>query len=140
VAAAVAIPQMEHLDEIIRTRQDNAAVLTSLLHTNPAVTTPVVPAGRRHVWHQYTVLFGRGIDRDRVAMSMSSDGIDTGVYYPGLVWDHDAYRNHAGVHRDDTPVARDCTSRCLSLPVHPGLLRDDLQRVAESLERALLAS
>lgn len=140
VAAAIAIPQMEHLDEIIGTRQDNAAVLTSLLHTNPAVTTPVVPAGRRHVWHQYTVLLGRGIDRDRVAMSMSSDGIDTGVYYPGLVWDHDAYRNHAGVHRDDTPVARDCTSRCLSLPVHPGLLRDDLQRVAESLERALLAS
>ncbi len=140
VAAAIAIPQMEHLDEIIRARQDNATVLTSLLHPHPAVATPTVPAGRRHVWHQYTVLLEHGIDRDRVATSMSSDGIDTGVYYPGLVWDHDAYRSHPGVHRDDTPVARDCTSRCLSLPVHPGLSRDDLRRVAESLERALLIS
>ncbi|MHB8488398.1 MAG: DegT/DnrJ/EryC1/StrS family aminotransferase [Candidatus Dormibacteria bacterium] len=140
VAAAIAIPQMERLDEITRARRDNAAVLTSLFESNPAITTPRLPADRRHVWHQYTVLLDHGVDRDRVARSMSADGVDTGVYYPKLVWDHDAYRNHPGVHRDDTPVARDCTSRCLSVPVHPGLSARDLQRVAESLEHALSAS
>jgi dTDP-4-amino-4,6-dideoxygalactose transaminase len=71
---------------------------------------------------------------------MSSAGIDTGVYYPGLVWDHDAYRSHSNVYRDHTPVARDCTSRCLSLPVHPGLTARDLERVAEALDRALRES
>ena len=120
VAAAIAIPQMEHLDEIVRVRQDNASALTALLEGNPAVTVPRVPSGRRHAWHQYTVLLDHGLDRDRVATSMSSDGVDTGVYYPGLVWDHDAYRDHPNVHRGDTPVARECASRCLSLPVHPG--------------------
>lgn len=140
VAAAIAIPQMEHLDEIIRARRSNAAVLTSLLEGNPAVTPPSVPSGRGHVWHQYTVLLAPGVDRDRVASSMASDGVDTGVYYPGLVWDHDAYRDHPNVHRDDTPVARDCTSRCLSLPVHPGLGAHELERVAESLGRAIRAA
>jgi perosamine synthetase len=140
VAAAIAIPQMEHLDEIVRARRHNAAALTSLLEAVPSVTTPVVPAGRGHVWHQYTVLLEPGVDRDRVAAAMSSDGVDTGVYYPSLVWDHAAYRNHPNVHRDDTPVALDCTSRCLSLPVHPGLSTRDLERVAESLGRAVLAS
>ena len=140
VAAAIAIPQMEHLDEIIRARRSNAAVLTSLLEGNPAVTPPSVPSGRGHVWHQYTVLLAPGVDRDRVASSMASDGVDTGVYYPGLVWDHDAYRDHPNVHRDDTPVARDCTSRCLSLPVHPGLGAHELERVAESLARAIRAA
>ena len=48
---------------------------------------------------------------------MSSDGVDTGVYYPGLVWDHDAYRDHPNVHRDDTPVARECTD---ALPLAAG--------------------
>ncbi len=139
VAAAIAIPQMERLDEIVAARGGNAAVLTSLLGSNPAVTTPVVPLGRRHVWHQYTVLLEPGIDRDRVAAAMLSDGVDTGVYYPGLVWDHDAYRTHPNVHRDDTPLAREYTSRCLSLPVHPGLTTRDLERVAASLDRALLA-
>jgi perosamine synthetase len=140
VAAAIAIPQMERLDAIIRARRHNAAMLTSLLQANPRVTTPSVPAGRGHVWHQYTVLLAPGIDRDRVAAAMSSAGIDTGVYYPGLVWEHSAYRDHPNVHRDETPIARDCTSRCLSLPVHPGLSTSDIERVAEHLDRALRAS
>jgi dTDP-4-amino-4,6-dideoxygalactose transaminase len=140
VAAAIAIPQMERLDQIIAARRHNAGVLTGVLAANPAITTPEVPRGRGHVWHQYTVLLEPGIDRDRVAASMSSAGIDAGVYYPGLVWDHSAYRDHPNVHRDDTPKARDCTSRCLSIPVHPGLSAHDLERVAESLDLALLAS
>jgi dTDP-4-amino-4,6-dideoxygalactose transaminase len=140
VAAAIAIPQMERLDEIIRARRHNAAMLTSLLEAKPAVTTPSVPAGRGHVWHQYTILLEPGMDRDRVAASMSSAGVDTGVYYPGLVWEHSAYRDHPNVHRDDTPIARDYTSRCLSLPVHPGLSTSDVERVADRLDRALRAS
>jgi perosamine synthetase len=140
VAAAIAIPQMQRLDEIVRTRRRNAALLTSLIGNESAVTTPRVPVGRGHVWHQYTILLEPGIDRDRVAASMSSAGVDTGVYYPGLVWDHEAYRNHRNVHRDDTPLARECTSRCLSLPVHPGLSGRDLERIAGALDQALLAS
>ncbi len=140
VAAAIAIPQMQHLDEIVRTRRRNAALLTSLIGNDSEVTTPRVPEGRGHVWHQYTILLEPGIDRDHVAASMSSAGVDTGVYYPGLVWDHEAYRNHRNVHRDDTPLARECTARCLSLPVHPGLSRRDLERVADALDQALLAS
>jgi perosamine synthetase len=140
VAAAIAIPQMERLDAINASRRANASVLTSLLAGNPSVTTPCVPAGRGHVWHQYTVLLSPGIDRDRVVAFMSSCGVDAGVYYPALVWDHDAYRRHPNVHRDDTPVARDVVSRCLSLPVHPGLSAHDLDRVAEALSAAIRAA
>src|SRR5579862_5260877 len=60
VAAAIAIPQLERLDEIIRARRHNAAMLTSLLERSPVVTTPHVPAGRGHVWHQYTILLAPG--------------------------------------------------------------------------------
>ena len=140
LAAAIAIPQMERLDEIIATRRRNAWLLTSLLRGEQAVTTPRAPDGRGHVWHQYTILLEPGIDRDRVVASMSSDGVDAGVYYPGLVWDHAAYQKHPNVHRDDTPLARECTTRCISLPVHPSLSAHDLERVAEALDRALSGS
>lgn len=140
VAAAIAIPQMERLDAINAARRVRAAELTSLLADIPEVTTPRVPAGRGHVWHQYTVLLENGIDRERVVAFMSSHGVDAGVYYPGLVWDHDAYRQHPNVHRDDTPVARDVASRCLSLPVHPGLSPLDVERVAEALTDAVRAA
>jgi perosamine synthetase len=140
VAAAIAIPQMERLDAINAARRVRAAALTSLLADIPEVTTPRVPAGRGHVWHQYTVLLENGIDRERVVAFMSSHGVDAGVYYPGLVWDHDAYRQHPNVHRDDTPVARDVASRCLSLPVHPGLSPHDVELVAETLAEAVRAA
>jgi perosamine synthetase len=140
VAAAIAIPQMQRLDQINASRSANASALTALLADNAAVTTPAVPAGRTHVWHQYTVLLDRAIDRDRVVAFMSSSGVDAGVYYPGLVWDHDAYRHHPNVHRDETPVARDFASRCLSLPVHPGLSSQDLERVADTLTAAVHAA
>ncbi|HUZ68435.1 MAG TPA: DegT/DnrJ/EryC1/StrS family aminotransferase [Candidatus Saccharimonadales bacterium] len=140
VAAAIAIPQMERLDSINAARRGNAATLTSLLGATPAVTTPSVPAGRTHVWHQYTVLLDPGIDRDRVVAGMSAHGVDAGVYYPALVWDHEAYRHHPNVRRDDTPKALDIASRCLSLPVHPGLSRADLERVAETLAAAVRAA
>jgi perosamine synthetase len=133
VAAAIAIPQMEHLDQINASRRANAAALTSLLGGSSSILTPRTPAGRGHVWHQYTVLVDPGIDRDRVVTAMSTAGVDTGVYYPSLVWDHDAYRDHPRVHRDDTPIAADVARRCLSLPVHPGLTPGDIERVAATL-------
>jgi perosamine synthetase len=137
VAAAIAIPQMEHLDAINATRRAHASALTALLAGSAAVRAPIVPAGRGHVWHQYTVLLDASIDRDRVVGFMGAHGVDAGVYYPSLVWDHDAYRHHPNVHQDDTPVARDVVSRCLSLPVHPGLDGDDLERIAETLLAAI---
>jgi perosamine synthetase len=137
VAAAIAIPQMERLDAINATRRAHASALTALLAGSAAVRAPIVPAGRGHVWHQYTVLLDASIDRDRVVAFMGAHGVDAGVYYPSLVWEHDAYRHHPNVHQDDTPVARDVASRCLSLPVHPGLDGDDLERIAETLLAAI---
>jgi perosamine synthetase len=137
MAAAVAIPQMQRLDHINARRRANASALTELLADDPRISVPRVPLERAHVWHQYTVLLPEGIDRNAVAAAMSDAGVDTGVYYSRLVWDHDAYRDHPGVIRDDTPFAASVARRCLSLPVHPGLDAGDLERVAATLQRAL---
>jgi perosamine synthetase len=139
LAAAVAIPQMERLDDIIRERQANARRLTELLGADPQIRVPLLPGDREHVWHQYTVLLPRGVDRDAVVASMARRGVQAGVYYPRLVWDYDAYRSLPNVVVADTPVAADVAARCLSLPVHPNLSDADLQRVAATLKEALQA-
>jgi perosamine synthetase len=135
--AALGIPQLERLDAANEQRRANAAVLTKLLDGVDGLTLPATPAGRAHVWHQYTVLLPPGTDRNGVADRMRAEGVDSGVYYPRLVWDYDVYRDHPGVVQDDTPRARDAAERCLSLPVHPGLGAADLERVAEALTGAL---
>jgi dTDP-4-amino-4,6-dideoxygalactose transaminase len=137
LAAAVAIPQMHRLEAINAARRANAAALTALLCGDARLTLPRTAAERTHVWHQYTVLLAAGIDRASVVQAMAASGVDACVYYPSLVWDHDAYRKHPGVIAGDTPRAADISRRCLSLPVHPGLAPGDLERIAESLREAL---
>jgi dTDP-4-amino-4,6-dideoxygalactose transaminase len=68
---------------------------------------------------------------------MREGGVDSGVYYPRLAWDYEVYREHPGIVPDDTPNARAAAARCLSLPVHPGLSADDIERVAGALLGAL---
>ena len=137
--AALGVPQLERLDATNERRRANAAVLTKLLDGVDGLTLPEVPAGRNHVWHQYTVLLPSGADRDALAERMRADGVDSGVYYPRLVWDYPVYREHPGIVQDDTPRARSAAEHCLSLPVHPGLGSLELERVAEALIRALQA-
>jgi perosamine synthetase len=136
VNAAIAVPQLERLEEIIERRNANARALTERLSAGPALL-PRVPDGRTHVWHQYTVLLPEHADRDAVVAALEEDGIDAGVYYPALVWDHVAFRDHPGVRRDPTPRAAEAARRCLSLPVHPALSTGDIDRVAASLLHAL---
>ncbi|HEV3362632.1 MAG TPA: DegT/DnrJ/EryC1/StrS family aminotransferase, partial [Acidimicrobiia bacterium] len=135
--AALAVPQLERLDESNAARQANAARLTDLLGGHAGLGLPDVPKGREHVWHQYTVLLPEGADRDVVQARMREVGVEAGVYYPRLAWDYPIYRDHPQIVRDDTPVARSVTARCLSLPVHPRLRPEELEQVAVALLGAL---
>jgi dTDP-4-amino-4,6-dideoxygalactose transaminase len=134
--AALAVPQLERLEATNDARRRNAAVLLELLD-GAGLGLPIVPEGRRPVWHQFTILLPPGVDRDAVQRRMRDSGVETGVYYPRLAWDYAVYREHAGVVADDTPTARDAAARCLSLPVHPGLTGGDLELVAKTLLSAL---
>ena len=138
--AALAIPQLERLDEINAARQANAARLTALLRGESGLTLPVTPPRRVHVWHQYTLLLPQGVERSEVQEKMRASGVESGVYYPRLAWDYPVYREHPGVVPDETPAARQVAERCLSLPVHPSLDDADLEQVAAALLGALQAT
>ena len=69
--------------------------------------------------------------------SLSSAGVESGIYYPNLVWDHSPFREHESVVPDDTPVAGDVVRRCLSLPVHQNLAEEDVATVGREMRRAL---
>jgi len=134
--AAVAVPQLRRLAEITRRRAINADTLSRRLGGVSLVLPPLV-AGRPSVWHQYTVLLPEDADREAVVAAMAANGVQAGVYYPSLVWDHDVYRRHPAIRRDDTPAAADIARRCLSLPVHPRVSVGDLERVVAALTDAL---
>jgi perosamine synthetase len=137
--AAVALPQLLRLDETNAARRANAAYLTERLGALPGLRVPRVPAGREHVFHQYTVQItpDAPVDRDGFVAAMSARGVATGIYYPRLVHDYDSYRDHPRVVADPTPVAEAAATRTVSLPVHPHLRPDDLERIVDAVTEVL---
>ena len=124
VHAAIGRVQLGKLDGWTERRRANAAFLDE--HLEGVVVPPVAPVAE-HVYHQYTVRVAD--DRDRFAKALAEEhGIGSGVYYP--------VPNHRlpSFGRDlDLPETERAATEVLSLPVHPALGQDDLERVVEAV-------
>jgi dTDP-4-amino-4,6-dideoxygalactose transaminase len=135
--AALAIPQLSRYDAIVATRQRTAQKLSDGLAGLPGIVAPTQLEGRSHVWHQYTirVTADAPIDRDEFVARLAEAGVGAGVYYPKLLFDYDAYRDHPRVIVSDTPVARRVASEVVSLPVHTDVTDDDVATIVDAIER-----
>lgn len=135
--AALGLAQLEKLPHFTEQRIANAAVLTAALHE--AVQTPIVRAGCRHVYHQYTIRVPQ--KRDEWAAKLGARGIATGVHYPLPIHQQPFYREHpalfriVGAHDGRLPVAEMAAQEVLSLPVHPALSEDDLAKITSEVLR-----
>jgi perosamine synthetase len=138
--AALALPQLEHLGDTTSRRRHNAARLSEGLTGVTGLALPSVPAGREHVWHQYTVRVtgAAALSRDAFADGLAQRGIGTGIYYPKLVHDYDCYRSNPAVGTDETPRAALVAREVVSLPVRPGLTDADVDQIVATV-RELLA-
>jgi len=125
LAAAIGRAQLERLPEFVAARRRNAALLDEALADSP-LATPAEPDRRRHAYHQYTV---RCADRDAIAAALDDRGIDTGVYYPTPIHEQPAYDGVGAA----APVAERVTDEVLSLPVHPGVDEDDVERIGRAI-------
>jgi perosamine synthetase len=137
--AAIALPQLARLGTTNDARRANAAHLTQGLHALPGLRLPRVPAGREHVFHQYTVRVpaDAAVDRDGLVAALAERGVRAGVYYPRLVHDHPCYRDHPHVVPGETPLAERMAAEVVSLPVHPQLRPADLDRIVEAVTEVL---
>jgi len=137
--AAVAMPQLARVNEIIAARQANARTLTKGLAGIPGLHLPAQLPGRTHVWHQYTILVDESVQvsRDELAAGLAERGVGCGVYYPKLVTDYDCYRGDPRVIPGETPVAARIARQCLSLPVHPSLTAAQLETIVDAVRETI---
>ncbi|HEU4676532.1 MAG TPA: DegT/DnrJ/EryC1/StrS family aminotransferase [Motilibacteraceae bacterium] len=120
--AAIGRVQLTKLAGWTEQRQRNATFLDENLEN---VVVPPVAEGATHVYHQYTIRVV-GQDRDAFAAELAARGVGSGVYYP--------IPNHRlpsfGLTLD-LPETEKAARECLSLPVHPALSQEDLEKVVE---------
>lgn len=138
IHAAVLRANIGYLATSNARRSENANQLTEELSGVPGLVTPTVQSGRTHVWHQYTIRVqpdNFGMNRDELRSKLDAQGIGSAVYYPKTMVDHPVFRDHPRIVMEHTPVARRVAREVLSLPVHPGVSLDDIERIGRTIKQ-----
>ncbi|ADP77842.1 DegT/DnrJ/EryC1/StrS aminotransferase [Methanothermus fervidus DSM 2088] len=125
VEAAIGIHQLKKLDKFNEIRIKNAKYLTEHLEKLDIIT-PEEVGNVKHVYHQYTI---RVPKRDRWVKCFEKEGINVGIYYPRPVYKQEFYRKMG--YKCKCVNAEKASKEVLSLPVHPALTENDLDKIVE---------
>lgn len=135
IQAAVLSVKLEHLESSNIARRLRADAYNHYLNSTnhldrpEAITTPVEAPYGVHVYHLFVV---RVKDRDQILAKLSSGGVMCGIHYPIPIHLQKAYQ-HLEFGPGSFPVAEQCASEFLSLPMFPELTLEQIQTVGREL-------
>jgi perosamine synthetase len=133
LAAAIGKIQLGRLPAWTETRIANAAVFNRGLER---AITPKPVAGTTHVFHQYTIRVPAGADRDGVVAKLNARGVGVRVYYPKAIHQQPVFEREARYRGLSLPETERATREVISLPVHPGLVKEELDFIVKETNEA----
>ena len=125
IAAAMALVQLDKLPSMNARRKAVALRYTDGFRDNPRIKTPLQDSDdSASSWHIYALEVDR---RDDLHLYLKEQRIDSGVHYKPV--------HMYGIYGTDVrlPAAEAAYPRLLSLPMHPGLSDDDVDRVIHAV-------
>lgn len=132
--AAVLLAKLEIFAEEIAARGRIGARYTELLQDS--VLTPGIATGSSSVYAQYTVQVD---NRDAVAKKLGARGVPTAVHYPVPLHLQPVFAG-LGLPEGSCPVSEAAARRVMSLPMHPYLTEQALERIANTLRDVIHGS
>lgn len=136
IQAAVLQVKLKAFEEYEVERVNEAANrYTELL--NDVVKTPFVPQNFYSSWAQYTIQLESEEQRDALQAHLKEKGIPTMVYYPKPMHKQGAFEGNT-VYVECTNTEKLCKT-VLSLPMHPYLETEDIEKVTQSIKAFLHA-
>lgn len=134
---ALGLTQLARLDGIVERHREIAGWYAEAL-AGLQLVLPRALAPESHTYQSYVVLLAPGAADRRAAIiaRLKADGVETNIgthHLPLTTW----CRARGGYQPGDFPVTDDVSRRGLALPMHRGLGRDDVARVADRLGAAL---
>ena len=94
---------------------------------------PVVPEGMTSVWAQYSVLSDQ---KESLQTALKENGIPTAVYYPKPLHLQTAFSS-LGYKEGAFPVSEKVSQMIFSLPMHPYLKNEQIDRIVQVIKTAL---
>jgi perosamine synthetase len=135
ISAAIGLAQLKKLDKFNQKRIENAAYLSEHINEIKGIKAPYVMDEVRHVFHQYTIQVENG-SRDEWIKFINENGVGTGIHYPIPIYKQELYQDLG--FDDYCPEAEKAANEVISIPVHPSLKVEDLEKIVQVLEDASL--
>jgi dTDP-3-amino-3,4,6-trideoxy-alpha-D-glucose transaminase len=129
--AALLRVKLPHLDGWNEARRDHAALYRELLPGGVRIVDekPASPS----VHHLFAT---RVRNRDAMAEELRTYGVQTGVHYFPAVHKHEAWEGSTLRH-GELPNSEAWAAEELSLPMHPDMRPDEIERVAEAVQKSI---
>jgi dTDP-4-amino-4,6-dideoxygalactose transaminase len=131
IQAAVLLEKLAIFPEEIKKRNRAAEAYSDKL--KGLVKVPHVPEGATSVWAQYSVLSDK---REHLQENLEKAGIPTAVYYPKPLHLQEAFSG-LGYRRGEFPVSEEISQKIFSLPMHPYLNNETIDRIISVIDECL---
>lgn len=133
--AAILLAKLGYIDEFNEKRAKIAAAYSKGLSGVKGVALPdeaaALPAGSRHVWHQYTI----GVQkRDELQKHLNEKGVSSMIYYPFPLSEMKVFKENGGKTFGALANSANACKTVLSLPVEPLQSAEDTAYVVESVK------
>jgi perosamine synthetase len=120
IGAAIGLEQLKKLPKNIELRKKNAHYFNT--HLSNGEIPYVIPAAQ-HAYHQYTI---KSRNRDNLTQNLKKNEIGFGIYYPQPLH---TYKHLIKYAHKKLKTSEFLANQVISLPVHPALESEDLQRI-----------
>jgi UDP-2-acetamido-2-deoxy-ribo-hexuluronate aminotransferase len=133
--AAILLPKLAAFADELESRHSVAARYVERLKDH--VIVPSLPQdGDRFAWAQFTIKVN---DRDGVQARLKAQGVPSNVYYPRPMHLQPAYIEF-GDGKGSMPVGERLSEIVLSLPMHPYLSDEEIERVSSAVISSVTSS
>ena len=133
IQAAIGNVQLQRLPAFVAKRRQNAEQLTKILQKISKLALPYESKDRLHSWYLYTARLKDGTEeqRDALVAELKKKGIGSEVYYINPVHDMPFYRENFGSAK--LPETEKASKQVFSLPIHPGVTKEQVSFIGETV-------
>jgi dTDP-4-amino-4,6-dideoxygalactose transaminase len=137
IAAGIGIHQLARAEEMRLAREEVARQYREELAAIEELELPPDPPDRIHAWHLFPIrlrLERLALDRNRFMEELKKAGVGCSVHWRPLHL-HPYYTKTFGWRRADLPAATALWPRLVSLPIFPGMRRNEVGHVVASVRK-----
>ena len=127
IQAAILIEKLKLLPVEVEKRNQVAKQYDELLYKKAGL--PFVKPKRTSAWAQYSILVS---DPESLAIKLKENNVPTARFYPVPMHLQNAVK-HLGYQKGEFPITEDTANKIISLPMHPNLVSDDIEHIANVL-------